>query len=78
MSIFHKIGAAAFVAAATALPMMAQESQAVTIPETGVDISGYVSTAITSIGGVIAVCVGGFFAFLLIKKGVKFASSMLR
>ena len=49
----------------------------VTLPETGVDISSYCTTAITSIGSVVAVCVGGYFAFKLVKIGIKWAGSLL-
>lgn len=79
MGIFKKIGTAAFVAAVSALPVMATEGAGnVTLPETGVDISSYVTTAIVGLGGVIAVAVGGYFAFLLIKVGIRFAGRWLK
>lgn len=49
--------------------LMAQE--AVQIPETGVDIAGYITSAIAALGGVVAVAVGGYFAFLGIKSALK-------
>jgi hypothetical protein len=50
---------------------------AVTIPDTGIDMGGYITAAILAIGGVIAVVVGGHFAFLLIRKAMAWASKAL-
>ena len=50
---------------------------AVTIPDTGLDISGYVTAGIVAIGGVVATCVGGYFAFLVIKRGIRWAGKAL-
>jgi hypothetical protein len=50
---------------------------AVTIPESGIDMAGYVTAAILAIGGVIAVVVGGYFAFLLIRKSMAWAGKAL-
>lgn len=44
---------------------------AVTLPNTGVDVSGYASAAITALGGVVAVCVGGVVAFMLVRAGIR-------
>jgi hypothetical protein len=52
-------------------------SAAVTIPDSGVDMPGYVTAAILAIGGVMAAVVGGYFAFLLIKKGMSWAGKAL-
>ena len=64
------------VTALAAGSTFAQEGN-VTLPETGVDIGAYCTTAITSIGSVVAVCVGGYFAFKLVKIGIKWAGSLL-
>lgn len=56
--------------------LMAQE--AVSIPETGVDIAGYITSAITALGGVVAVAVGGYFAFLGIKAALKWGRTATR
>ena len=42
----------------------------VTLPETGIDVAGYASTAITTLGSVAAVAIGGYVAFLLVRKGL--------
>lgn len=44
--------------------------EAVTLPETGINVSGYATTAISSLGAVAAVAVGGYVAFLLVRKGL--------
>lgn len=49
---------------------MAQESNAVTLPETGVNVAEFATTAISSLGAVVAVAVGGYVAFLLVRKGL--------
>ncbi len=49
----------------------------VTLPDSGVDTGAYVTAAITALGAIIAVVVGGFFAFLLIRKGIKWARGLL-
>jgi hypothetical protein len=49
----------------------------VTIPTTGIDVAGYVTAAITALGGVVAVVIGGFFAWLIIKKAVGWAGRAL-
>ena len=55
-----------------ALPAMAQ----VTLPTTGVDVEGHVTAGITALGAVVLVVVGGFFAFLVIRKGLGWARKM--
>lgn len=47
------------------------EGEAVTLPSTGVDIAGYATALITGLGAIVAICVGGTFAFMLISWGVK-------
>lgn len=44
--------------------------EAVTLPETGIDVAGYATTAISSLGAVAAVAIGGYVAFLLVRKGL--------
>lgn len=48
----------------------------VTLPDTGADPAGLVGAAITAIGAIIAVVVGGYFAFLVIKKAMTWAKRM--
>ena len=59
----------AVVAALSALPTFADES--VSLPSTGVDVGAYATAAITSLGGVVAVCVGGVVAFMLVRAGIR-------
>jgi hypothetical protein len=50
------------------------EAATVTIPDclgTGVGVADYISSAITKLGSVVAVVVGGFFAFRIIKMGLR-------
>lgn len=48
----------------------------VTLPSTGVDVGSYATAAITSLGAVVAVCIGGTVAFLLIRKGLRWVRGM--
>ncbi len=50
--------------------LFAQEG-AVTLPNTGVDVAAYATSAITALGGVVAVCVGGVVAFMLVRAGIR-------
>lgn len=52
-------------------------SAAETIPDTGLDIGGYISAGITAMAAVAAVAVGGYFAFLIIKKALRWAGKAL-
>lgn len=49
----------------------AQEAGTVTLPTTGVDVAGYASAGITQLGTIVAVCIGGVVAFMIVKWGVK-------
>lgn len=49
----------------------------VTLPDTGIDMPGYITAAITGLGGVVIAVVGGYFAFMLVKKGLKWAGKAL-
>ena len=46
-----------------------------TLPDAGVDVAGLTTSAITKLGTYAVVAVGGFFAFLAIRKGLSLASS---
>lgn len=52
------------------------EDVAVTLPSTGVDVGAYATAAISSLGAVVAVCIGGTVAFLLIRKGLRWVRGM--
>ncbi len=42
----------------------------VTIPETGCDVGAFITEAITKLGAVVAIAVGGMIAYFVIKKGI--------
>lgn len=45
-----------------------------TLPDTGVDLTEWVPVVITGMGAIVAVVIGGYFAFLLIRKGLRWVS----
>lgn len=47
----------------------------VTIPETGVDVAGFISAGITTMGTIAAVAIGGYVAFLCVRKGLRWLRS---
>jgi len=49
----------------------------VVIPTTGLDIGGFITAGIAAMAAVAAVAVGGYFAFLIIKKGIRWASKAM-
>lgn len=48
------------------------------IPDTGVDVGDYVTAGITAMAAVVAICVGGFFAFLIVKVALRWARGALK
>ena len=52
------------------------ETTSVTLPETGVDVAGYASAAISAIGTVCGVVVAGVIAFIVVRKGIKWIRSI--
>lgn len=50
----------------------------ITLPDSGVDLPGHITAAITAMGSVVVVVVGGYFAFLIIRKGLQWARGALR
>jgi hypothetical protein len=48
----------------------AANAQGVTLPDTGVDVEGAITALITAVGSVVSVAVLGYFAFLLVRKGM--------
>ena len=45
----------------------------VTLPDPGVDVGGAITAAITALGIVVTVAVGGYFAYLIVRKGMQWA-----
>ena len=50
--------------------VFAQDAEGVKLPEIGIDVASYAGAAITALGAVAAVAVGGYVAFLLVRKGL--------
>ena len=64
---------------AGAVPVFAEgEPTTVTIPDAGVDITAYATSAITTLGGVVAVCVGGVICFMLVRWGIRWVRGIGR
>lgn len=70
--------AAATVGGWFGLESVANATDPVTLPTTGVDLPGHITAAITAMGSVVVVVVGGFFAFMIIRKGLQWARGALR
>lgn len=49
----------------------------VTIPSIGTDVSSYISSSILLLGGVVGVAVGGYAAFLVVKKALRWLGRAL-
>lgn len=58
--------------------MSASAQEAVTLPSTGVDVGAYATAGITTLGGIVAICVGGVIAFMLVKWGIKWVRGIGR
>lgn len=56
------------------IPMLAQFD----IPDIGVDTGAAVTAAITLLGGVVAIAVGGYAAFLIVRRGLRWLGTALR
>jgi len=54
----------------------AAEGDPVTLIDTGANVTGHITAAITALGAVAAVAIGGYFAFLVIRKGIRWAGRM--
>ena len=48
----------------------------VTLPPTGVDVGAHVTAAGTDLGAIVVVIVGVFFAFMLVRFGIRWAKRM--
>lgn len=67
----------AFVFALLTLAMSGLMAEDVTIPSIGTDVSSYISSAILLLGGVVGVAVGGYAAFLVVKKALRWLGRAL-
>jgi len=48
------------------------------VPDIGVDVGSLVTNGITALGAVVAVAVGGYAAFLIVKQGLMWLRTALR
>lgn len=69
--------AGAVVLAGASEAFAEDNASAVTLPDTGLDIGAYLSAGIVAMGSIVAVAVGGYCAFLLIRKGIRWAGKAL-
>ena len=53
--------------------LIADAHAEVTLPTTGVNVGEYITAGITGVAAVIGICVGGFIAFLIVKKSLKWS-----
>jgi hypothetical protein len=60
-------------AALTGGTLAAAHAEQVTLPDTGIDVPGHITAAVTGLGAVLAVAIGAWFAFLIVKKGLNYA-----
>lgn len=60
--------AVAALLAVTLLPSLAQAQ--VTLPDTGVDVPGLITASITGLGVIVVAALGGYAAFLLVRKAM--------
>ena len=76
---FSKIGRGIATCCAAAVALLAgsvAKADTVTLPNTGVDVSGYATAAITALGAIVAVVIGGVVAFMLVRAGVKWVRGL--
>lgn len=49
----------------------------VTLPDTGLNVAGFITAAITGLAAIVAVALGGYVAFLLVKKAMRWIGKAL-
>ena len=76
LTVFRLKSALGALALVALVGTVSAKADTVTLPDTGANISGLVSAGITAIGAIVAVIVGGYFAFLVIKLAMKWARRM--
>lgn len=59
------------IAAVTAVGVGAASAEAITLPDTGIDIPGHITAAVTSLGTVLLAVVGAWFSFLVVRKALR-------
>ena len=53
------------------------DGSGVTLPSTGVDVGDYLTAGITAVAAVIGIAVGGYIAFLVVKKALRWAGKAM-
>ena len=78
MKGFLKGVIAAVVVGCSTATVFAEETvtSSVTIPDIGVDIGGFISSAMTKIGPIMAIAIGATFAVIIVKWGISWARSV--
>ena len=66
-----------YTMALMALSLSAFAADSVTIPDTGLDIGKWITAAIVLMASVAGVAIGGFFAFLIVKKALLWGAKAL-
>lgn len=54
------------------------QTEPANIPDIGVNVAEFVGTGISTLGAVAAVAVGGYAAFLIVKRGLRWMGWALR
>ena len=55
-----------------------QATNPIEVADIGVDVGLLVQQGIATLGGVVAIAVGGYAAFLIVKKGLNWLNTSLR
>lgn len=71
-----KVGGAASFALALGLTCSAF-AEAVALPTTGVNVGDYLTAGITAVAAVIGIAVGGYIAFMVVKKALRWAGKAM-
>ena len=66
----------AVIAGTLTAPLAFCSENSITIPDCGVDVAGYATAAITTLGGVVAAVALGYVGFLVIRKGLRWIRTL--
>ena len=53
-------------------------SAQIVLPDVGVDVGGHITAAITAVGAVALIAVGGYFAFMVVRKALQWGRTSIR
>jgi hypothetical protein len=68
---------AVYLAVAFVFCLASPSFATVTLPSTGVDVSEYIDAAILAVGVVAASAIGGFCAYTILKRGIRWIRTAL-